>query len=64
MIASTASNEFCVGSPDPNVSGWLENNHDRFKSIIFTFVQYYVSGCAEQFQPLAIQDALNQTAPP
>ena len=62
IIGSTASNDFCAGSPDPKITGFMVENQDKFVSVIFSFAYYYVSGCPEEAFPVEIQEAYDQVA--
>ena len=44
LVTSLSGSDFCV-KPDQVVEGTLEQYKDRFHSVIFTFLIYYVSGC-------------------
>jgi len=59
LSASLAGADFCI-DPDAYVQVLLNEHSEKFKSIFFGFVLYYVSGCAvkppgmEDFEQLAI----------
>lgn len=50
LVTSLAGSDFCV-KPDAVVSSLLYQYQDRFSSLIFGFLMYWISGCNVDYQP-------------
>jgi len=59
IIGSIASADTCYGSPDNNVNYFLVANRDRFATVVYAFLQYWVGGCVKDLVPSEIQSQVN-----